>query len=160
MNGVTRRNALATVAAAAAGPAMAAPAARPNILWLVSEDNNPLIGAYGDPLARTPTIDALAAKGLLYRNAYSNAPVCAPSRFGILTGLYPESCAPADHMRARASLPRGLKTYPELLRAAGYYCANNAKTDYNSDVDPAAIWDASGAKAHWRGRPAGKPFMA
>ncbi len=160
-NRLTRRSALATAAAAAAaGPALAAPAARPNILWLVSEDNNPLIGAYGDPLARTPTIDALAARGLLYRNAYANAPVCAPSRFGILTGLYPESCAPADHMRARASLPRDLKTYPELLRAAGYYCANNAKTDYNSDVDPAAIWDASGAKAHWRDRPAGKPFMA
>ena len=162
MAGITRRSAVAAAAAVAvSGEASAAPKiARPNILWLVSEDNNPLIGAYGDPLAHTPTIDALAAKGVLYRNAYSNAPVCAPSRFGILTGVYPESCAPAEHMRARAALPSELKTYPELLRAAGYHCTNNAKTDYNSDVDPARIWDQSGAKAHWRGRPVGKPFMA
>lgn len=159
MTGMTRRGAVAAALAAAAGSARAGET-RPNILWLVSEDNNPFIGAYGDALAHTPTIDRLAGQGVLYRNAYSTAPVCAPSRFGILTGIYPESCAPAEHMRARAALPRGFATYPELLRSAGYYCSNNAKTDYNSDVDPAAIWDASGAKAHWRGRPADKPFMA
>jgi len=159
MTGMTRRGAVAAALAAVAGSAQAGEA-RPNILWLVSEDNNPFIGAYGDALAHTPTIDRLGAQGVLYRNAYSTAPVCAPSRFGILTGIYPESCAPAEHMRARAALPHGFATYPELLRSAGYYCSNNAKTDYNSDVDPAAIWDVSGGKAHWRDRPAGKPFMA
>lgn len=133
---------------------------RPNILWLVSEDNNPLIGAYGDVLARTPTIDALAGAGILYRNVYSNAPVCAPSRFGILTGVYPESCAPANQMRASAKVAGVLRTYPELMREAGYWCANNAKTDYNCDVDPTKIWDLQGPSAHWRARPAGKPFMA
>ncbi|WP_374577095.1 sulfatase-like hydrolase/transferase [Phenylobacterium sp.] len=161
MPAMTRRAAVAASAAAVASRAQAAqPAERPNILWLVSEDNNPFIGAYGDPLAHTPTIDALAARGVLYRNVYSTAPVCAPSRFGILTGIYPESCGPAEHMRARAAPPPGAATYPERLRAAGYYCANNAKTDYNADVDPAAIWDVSGAKAHWRGRAPGQPFMA
>ncbi|MFN3837370.1 MAG: sulfatase-like hydrolase/transferase [Brevundimonas sp.] len=133
---------------------------RPNILWLVSEDNNPFIGAYGDTLAHTPNIDQLAREGVLYRNVYSNAPVCAPSRFGILTGVYPESCAPAQHMRARAVLPEAIKTYPELMRAAGYYCVNNVKTDYNCDVDPAAIWDDTSTTAHWRNRPEGQPFMA
>lgn len=162
MSNITRRSVIAaTAASAAAGAAEAkTPPGRPNILWLVSEDNNPLIGAYGDVLAHTPTIDGLAARGVVYRNAYSNAPVCAPSRFGILTGVYPESCGPAEHMRAAAALPRALKTYPELLRAAGYHCTNNAKTDYNAAVDPAALWDDTGAKAHWRGRPDGKPFMA
>jgi arylsulfatase A-like enzyme len=151
----------AAVAALASGPVAAASRAeRPNILWLVSEDNNPFIGAYGDRLAHTPNIDGLAKAGLLYRNAFSNAPVCAPSRFGILTGVYPEANAPANHMRARAVLPNVLKTYPELLRAAGYYCTNNAKTDYNCDVDPDRIWDASDNMAHWKNRPAGKPFMA
>ena len=61
--------------------AVAAEYERPNILWLVSEDNNPFVGAYGDTLAFTPTIDALARDGVLFRNAYANAPVCAPSRF-------------------------------------------------------------------------------
>ncbi|HBP5360518.1 MULTISPECIES: sulfatase-like hydrolase/transferase [Pseudomonas aeruginosa group] len=133
---------------------------RPNILWLVSEDNCPFIGAYGDPLARTPTLDRLAHEGILYRNVYSNAPVCAPSRFGILTGVYAESCAPANHMRARARLPDVLKTYPQYLREAGYYCSNNAKTDYNCDVDPSAIWDECSGSAHWRSRPRDTPFMA
>jgi arylsulfatase A-like enzyme len=161
---VTRRDVLAGGAAASVAAATAARAAEgrpvPNILWLVSEDNNPLFGAYGDQLAHTPNIDGLAARGLLYRNAYSNAPVCAPSRFAILTGLLPEACAPANHMRAVATLPAQIETYPELLRTAGYYCTNNDKTDYNCDVDPKRIWDDSSSTAHWRNRPAGKPFMA
>ena len=151
---------LAAAAAVATRAASAAPGARPNILWLVSEDNNPRVGAYGDPLAHTPTIDALARKGVLYRNVYSNAPVCAPSRFGILTGVYPESCAPANQMRADAKLPDGFRTYPELLRGAGYFCTNNTKTDYNCNIDPKAIWDVQGPEGHWRKRAGGKPFMA
>ncbi|MCE7796399.1 sulfatase-like hydrolase/transferase [Sphingobium sufflavum] len=159
---ITRRTLIATSAALgiAARATAAGGAARPNILWLVSEDNNPFIGAYGDRLARTPTIDRLAKGGVLFRNAYSNAPVCAPSRFAILTGVYPESCAPAQHMRAVAHLPEEFRTYPELLRSAGYFCTNNSKTDYNCDVKPAAIWDRQGKEAHWRERAAGQPFMA
>jgi len=164
---LTRRNLLGSAAGAAAlaaaGPVRAAATgqARPNILWLVSEDNNPFIGAYGDKLAHTPTIDELARKGLLFRNTYSNAPVCAPSRFGILTGVYPESCAPANHMRAQAQLPQELRTYPELMREAGYFCTNSAKTDYNCDVDPEKIWDGQGDEAHWRSREdKSQPFMA
>jgi arylsulfatase A-like enzyme len=148
---------------AASGGAFAQTSAnleRPNILWIVSEDNNPLIGAYGDPLAHTPNIDALAGKGILFKNAYSNAPVCAPSRFGILTGVYPESCAPANHMRAIAKLPDVIRTYPEYLRSAGYYCTNNFKTDYNCDIEPDRIWDENGPNAHYKNRPEGKPFMA
>ena len=165
MSSVSRREVLrasgAAVAAMAGGRTSAAgQTERPNILWLVSEDNNPFIGAYGDRLAHTPNIDGLAQAGLLYRNAFSNAPVCAPSRFAILTGVYPEANAPAHHMRARSTLPDVLKTYPELLRAAGYYCTNNAKTDYNCDVDPDRIWDVSGSQGHWKNRPGGKPFMA
>ncbi|MEH3105757.1 MAG: sulfatase-like hydrolase/transferase [Sphingomonas fennica] len=142
---------------AAQGPMTAK--AMPNILWLVSEDNNPYIGAYGDRLAHTPHIDGLASRGILFRHAYSNAPVCAPSRFAILTGVNPESCAPAQHMRAEAKLPTAFRTYPELMRQAGYFCINNPKTDYNCDVDPAAIWDIQGGDGHWRKAPKGRPFL-
>lgn len=132
----------------------------PNILWLTSEDNNPFIGAYGDQVARTPNIDALARGGILYRNVYANAPVCAPSRFCLLTGLHPESAAPANHMRADAMLPDFIQTYPEYLRALGYYCTNNEKTDYNCKIEPDAIWNESSEQAHYRNRPEGAPFMA
>ncbi|PKP91879.1 MAG: sulfatase [Alphaproteobacteria bacterium HGW-Alphaproteobacteria-16] len=162
--GITRRQVVAGTAALTlatrALPAAAAQGALPNILWIVSEDNCPFIGTYGDRLARTPAIDQLANAGILYRNVYSNAPVCAPSRFGILTGVYPESCGPAHHMRASAHLPDFIRTYPELMRAAGYYCTNNVKTDYNCDVKPEAIWSAQGTQAHWRDRPQGTPFLS
>ncbi|MBM3866579.1 MAG: sulfatase, partial [Verrucomicrobia bacterium] len=55
----------------------AAPAARPNVLWLTSEDNGPFLGCYGDPHARTPHLDGLAAEGVRYRRAFANAPVCS-----------------------------------------------------------------------------------
>jgi arylsulfatase A-like enzyme len=155
---------MAQTAAAQSRPV--GPGERPNILWLVSEDNNPYIGAYGDKVAHTPNIDALAEKGVLFTNVFSNAPVCAPSRFGILTGVYPESCAPSNNMRcgigaeSASHFPDRFMTYPEHMRAEGYYCTNNSKTDWNCDRIPEKIFDESGPHAHWRNRPAGKPFMA
>ncbi|AEG50927.1 sulfatase [Sphingobium chlorophenolicum L-1] len=149
----------ASARVASAGVANRGP--RPNILWFVSEDNNPLMGCYGDPLARTPNLDAFAKRSVLYENAFSTSPVCSTSRFTILTGLYPESCSPAQHMRSTvAQLPKEIIPYPTLMREAGYYCTNNFKTDYNCSVDPQEIWDESSAKAHWRNRPQGAPFMA
>jgi arylsulfatase A-like enzyme len=161
LTGLTRRRALGTSAAAAAATgAKAATGERPNILWLVSEDNNPFIGAYGDTLAHTPTIDRLARDGVLYRHAYSTAPVCAPSRFALITGAHAESNAPANQMRAVSKLPKGWRTTPEFLREAGYHCTNNAKTDYNCAIEAARVWNRSGTDAHWRQRPAGAPFFA
>ena len=129
-------------------------------MWFLSEDCNPFIGAYGDPFARTPTLDQLAAEGVRYDTVYSAAPVCAPSRFTLLTGKYAESCGPAHNMRAIAKMPSWIRGFPEYLRAAGYYCTNNSKTDYNATIDMAATWDASSGSAHWRARPAGAPFFA
>ncbi|TDC92509.1 sulfatase-like hydrolase/transferase [Actinomadura sp. 7K507] len=162
---VPRRRMLAAGAGgvlAAALPARPAAAqqAGPNILWLVSEDNNPFIGAYGDPLARTPALDRLAREGVRYDNSFSSAPVCAPSRFAILTGVPPESCGPAEHMRAEGKIPSFLRGFPEYLREAGYFCTNNSKTDYNAPFDPAQVWDQSGIFAHWRWRPKGRPFFS
>ncbi|ANI77283.1 sulfatase-like hydrolase/transferase [Sphingobium sp. EP60837] len=161
---ISRRGLMAATAAfgiaASAIGARPKPTPRPNILWLVSEDNNPFIGAYGDRQAHTPAIDALAAKGVLFRNVYSTAPVCAPSRYALITGASPEGNAPANHMRAQAKLPEGWRTTPEFMREAGYYTTNNFKTDYNCEIDEKAIWDDNSSKAHWSNRPEGKPFFS
>jgi len=77
---------------------------KPNILWITSEDNSPYIGAYGDKLAKTPNIDAMAKDGVLYRHAFSTAAVCAPARTTLLTGMYPPALG-AEHMRSEAPLP-------------------------------------------------------
>ena len=137
---------------------VAAPAARPNVLWLTSEDNGPFLGCYGDPHARTPHLDGLAAEGVRYRRAFANAPVCSSARTTLITGMYPPSIG-AQHHRSRMPLPAGFQLYPELLRAAGYYCTNNAKTDYNVTLDRNP-WDENGPRAHYRNRPAGQPFFA
>jgi N-sulfoglucosamine sulfohydrolase len=131
---------------------------RPNILWIVSEDNSPYIGCYGDKLAKTPHIDGLAADGVLYRNAYSNAAVCAPARTTLITGMYPPALG-AEHMRSQAQLPGMVKTYAKYLQEAGYYTSNNSKKDYNLDQDLPG-WDESSNKAHWKNRPEGKPFFS
>lgn len=132
----------------------------PNILWIVSEDCPPWFGCYGDELAATPNLDQLARAGIRYSNTFSPSPVCAPSRFSLLTGVTANSNSPANHMRAVATVPNWLKSYPELARLRGYYCTNNAKTDYNANLDEATIWDESGGSAHWRNRAPGQPFLA
>src|SRR6185295_11681837 len=129
-----------TSMAALSERAAAAGQERPNFVWFLSEDNNPYIGAYGDPVARTPALDKLAAEGIRYESVHSAAPVCAPSRFALLTGKYAETCGPAHNMRAIARKPDWIRGFPEYLRAAGYYCTNNVKTDYNATVDLAATW--------------------
>ncbi|MGW9447435.1 sulfatase-like hydrolase/transferase [Streptomyces sp. NPDC055632] len=136
------------------------PADRPDILWLVAEDHYPFLGSYGDRTARTPTLARLAREGIRYEHSHSGAPVCAPSRFALLSGVHPQSAGPAEHMRALGKVPDFLRGFPEYLRRAGYHCTNNSKTDYNTVVDMGATWDESSATAHWRDRPAGAPFFA
>lgn len=132
----------------------------PNILWITSEDNSPLLGCYGDKFATTPNLDKMASVGFRYTNAYANCPVCAPSRNTIITGVYAASNG-NEHMRSTYKKSEIVKTYSELLREAGYYCTNNSKTDYNcSNIDPNQVWDESSGKAHYKNRPAGKPFFA
>ncbi len=138
--------------------ASAADIPRPNILWLTSEDHGPHLGCYGDPYATTPNVDALAAKALRYSRCWSNAPVCAPARTTLITGLYPPSTG-GEHMRSMVPLPAGKKMYPQFLREAGYYCTNNAKEDYNV-AKPGEVWDVSSKGGHWKNRAAGQPFFA
>jgi len=130
----------------------------PNILWLTSEDNGPHLGAYGDSYAVTPNLDALAGRGLRYLNAWSTAPVCAPARTTIISGVYPPALG-AEHMRSGTRLPSFMKMYPQFLKERGYYCTNNSKKDYNLE-EPGKVWDESSRKAHWKNRKEGQPFFA
>ena len=130
----------------------------PNILWIVSEDNGPFLGCYGDELATTPNIDKLASEGVLYENAFANAPVCAPARSTIITGMYPPSMG-TQNMRSTYPIPGSIKFYTQYLREAGYYCTNNSKEDYNMPK-PDGVWDESSKTAHYKNRADGQPFFA
>lgn len=137
---------------------VAQPSQRPNILWITSEDNGPQLGCYGDDFATTPRLDALGQKGMIYRHAWSIAPVCAPARTAIISGMYPSSTG-SEHMRSLTRLPEGMRMFPQVLRAAGYYCSNNSKEDYNL-APSGKVWDESSGKAHYKNREAGQPFFA
>lgn len=132
----------------------------PNILWLTTEDNSPMLGCYGDEFATSPHLDKLASEGFMYTHAYANAPVCAPARNTILTGVY--ACSGGNqHMRSYYKSSETVKFYPEFLRETGYYCTNNSKTDYNTvSAVPEKIWNECGNKAHYKNRKAGQPFFA
>jgi uncharacterized sulfatase len=140
------------------GTCSAAEAPKPNVLWISSEDHGPHMGCYGDKYATTPNIDRLAAKGMIYLHCWSCAPVCAPARTTIISGMYPP-CTGAEHMRSMVPFPKDKKMFPQFLREAGYYCSNNAKEDYNL-AKPGQVWDDSSAKGHWRNRKADQPFFA
>ncbi|MCY3970078.1 MAG: sulfatase-like hydrolase/transferase [Acidobacteria bacterium] len=154
---------LALLLLASPGPVLAQPPdlPAPNILWVSSEDNGPHLGAYGDDYATTPNLDRLADRGLVYRNAWSTVPVCAPARTTIISGLYPSSTG-AQHMRSQSRLPEGFRFFPQVLREEGYYVTNNAKEDYNlaKPGGQGAVWHESSREAHWRNRPEGMPFFS
>ncbi|MBX2874232.1 MAG: sulfatase-like hydrolase/transferase, partial [Saprospiraceae bacterium] len=130
----------------------------PNIIWLVAEDISPALGCYGDPLAITPNIDEIARKGVLYERAYATAPICAPARSCLITGLYATSMG-TQHLRSEIPFSAQLQTLPEHLAEAGYFTSNRNKTDYN--FDPAGRWEHwSGSLAPWRHRSSDQPFFS
>lgn len=145
---------------------------RPNILWISCEDINPNLGCYGDSYAKTPHLDRLAAEGVRFTYAFAVAPVCAPNRSAVITGMYATTIGtlhmrtggkppyhPEGLLRYEAVLPPEVKCFTEYLRATGYYCTNNGKTDYQFAA-PFTAWDENGPDAHWRNRPPGTPFFS
>jgi uncharacterized sulfatase len=133
---------------------------RPNILWISCEDISPNLGCYGDPHAITPNLDQLAAEGVRFDAAFTPAGVCAVVRSSVITGMYAPSIG-SQHMRSRIIPPAHVKAFPELLRAAGYFCTNRSKTDYQFEPTP-NIWDRQGdSHQDWRERPdTDQPFFS
>src|SRR5688500_11571672 len=103
---------------------------QPNILWITCEDMGPHLGCYGNKFAVSPNLDAFAKRALRYTKVWSNAPVSAPARTTIISGMYPPTTG-SEHMRSNTRLPEGMQMFPVFLRRAGYYCTNNVKEDYN-----------------------------
>lgn len=153
---------------------------RPNILLVVFEDMSERIGAFGDPIATTPVLDAFASESVRYPNTFTTAGVCAPSRASLMTGVHQQTLG-AQHMRTHAFRtefepsgseigyaavpPANVKAFPELLRQAGYYTfagyggwVISNKKDYQFGT-PFTVWDEDIETASWQAREAGQPFF-
>jgi len=132
---------------------------RPNFLFIIAEDMSPNLGCYGDPDAKTPNLDAFAARSVRYTRAFSATGVCATSRSSLITGMHPSSIG-SQHMRSSIVLPNAIRPFPVALREAGYFCINRGKEDYNFGSGP-DVWDEKQwKKADWTRRAEGQPFFA
>jgi len=133
---------------------------KPNILWLISEDNSKhYLKLYDSNGASMPNIESLAAEGLVFNNAFSNSPVCSTARSSLATGIYGSRLGTANHRTyLKTKLPDGFKAFSQIMKDSGYYTSNNSKTDYNF-VEEGELWSASSKKANWKDRQKGQPFF-
>ena len=159
-----------------------------NIIWISCEDIGPILSTYGSETINTPNIDRIAAEGVKYTNAYSTVGVCAPSRFSIITGMYParlgahnmrtgnhnnfKSPEDVSHKLDKGILdkfgknvpeyevvtPTYVKLLPEYLRAENYYCVNDNKCDYQFNA-PFTTWDDVFGGGSYKNAPKGAPFF-
>ena len=133
---------------------------KPNILWIVTEDNSlHYMNLYTKGGAEMPNVSSLASEGIVFNNAFSNAPVCSVARSTIITGVYSPRIGTQYHRRmSLVKLPDDVKPLPVYLKEAGYYTSNNSKEDYNFIKD-GEIWDESSGKASYKNRKKGQPFF-
>ncbi|MCI8624522.1 MAG: sulfatase-like hydrolase/transferase [Provencibacterium sp.] len=93
---------------------------RPNILWICTDQQrSDTLGCYGNEFVHTPRLDGLAQKGVLFTRAYSQSPVCTPSRASFLTGRYPRATRCRQNGQ---SIPPDEKLVSKLFAEAGYNC--------------------------------------
>jgi len=159
-----------------------------NVIWISCEDMGPVLSSYGVKEISTPNIDKLAEEGIKYTNAYSTVGVCAPSRFSIITGMYPARLG-AHNMRTgnfytykdpdkltykqnkgvvdksginvpeyEVVTPTNIKAFTEYLRNENYYCINNNKCDYQFN-SPFTAWDEVSGNISYKDRPENTPFF-
>ncbi|MEX2262484.1 MAG: sulfatase [Bryobacteraceae bacterium] len=130
---VTRRE----MAAALVAAPLAAAESRPNVLLILSDDHSaPYLGAYGDPVIKTPNLDRFAREGMRFDRAFTAAPQCVPSRAALMTGRSPVAARIA---RFSSPLPPDVVTLPELLRTKGYFtgiCRRNFHLDGRPNAGP------------------------
>lgn len=121
---------------------------RYNVLFIVSDDLNNMLGCYGDPLARTPNIDRLAARGVRFDRAYCTFPLCGPSRNSMLTGLYPNSTGILSNGQIfRQTIPTQ-QSLPQVFRQQGYFAARLGKL-YHYNVPNSIGTDGHDDPASW-----------
>ncbi|MDP4679262.1 MAG: sulfatase, partial [Cyclobacteriaceae bacterium] len=132
----------------------------PNFVWIISEDNSKhYLKLFDENGIATPNIEKLADSGLTFTRAFSNSPVCSVARTTLISGCYGPRIGTQFHRRSQlVPMPEGVNMFPAYLREAGYYTANNSKTDYNAEKGE-GVWDESSNKAHWNQRKPGQPFF-
>lgn len=113
-----------------------------NVVLLMTDEHTPrVLGCYGDPLVRTPTLDGLAARGVRFTAAYCQNPICVPSRVSLVSGRMP--CHLATFGNTPNQTYEGMATLADVFAKAGYRTAWFGKTHWG---DPRFAETGNGAK--------------
>ena len=125
---------------------------KPNVLFIAIDDLNDWIGVMGGhPQARTPNLDRLAARGVLFTHAYTAAPLCNPSRAALMTGIAPRRSGVYLNSQPWRPPLKDAVTIPQHFRKFGYWVAGSGKIFHGSFPDPAS-WDV-----YWPSQTKNKP---
>jgi len=127
---------------------------RPNVLFLILDDMNDWLGCYGGhPDAKTPNIDGLARRGVLFANAHCVSPICGPSRAAVLTGMRPETTGVYHNRGTYIDYVPDAVTFPEHFRANGYVTLAAGKVNQGLGEPDPRLWDENGPDCGVLGTP-------
>ncbi len=119
-------------------------AEKPNVLFIAVDDMRPELGCYGNKVVKTPNIDRIAARGMVFNHAYCQQAVCSPSRSSLLTGRRPDATKVWDlATHFRVALPDCV-TLPQHFKANGYHCSGLSKI-YHHGFEDGRSW----SEPHW-----------
>ena len=117
---------------------------KPNVLFIAVDDLRPEMGCYGNKVVKTPNLDRLAQRGIVFNRAYCQQAVCSPSRSSLLTGKRPDATQVWDlQTHFRVALPNTI-TLPQHFKANGYHTAALSKI-YHPGFEDGASW----SEPHW-----------
>ncbi|OAI56541.1 hypothetical protein AYO49_00620 [Verrucomicrobiaceae bacterium SCGC AG-212-N21] len=125
-----------------------AAAERPNVLFIASDDMRPQLGCYGDTTVKSPNIDKLAARGMVFERSYVQQALCSPSRISMLSGRYPATTTIWEIGRTLRTTMPDITTMPQHFKDHGYHTRSIGKI-YHVGIDDDASWTipaAQGAK--------------
>ena len=127
----------------AAAQSRTAPKKKLNVLFLIADDLRPEIGAYGHPQVKTPNLDRLAARGTRFDRAYTQYPLCNPSRTSLLTGRYPTETGVMDNNKYFRALHPDWVTLPQHFKNNGYTTLRTGKI-FHGGIDDQPSWTEGG----------------
>lgn len=119
-------------------------AAKPNVLFIAVDDMRPELGCYGNTVVKTPNIDRIAARGMVFNHAYCQQAVCSPSRSSLLTGRRPDATKVWDlETHFRVALPDVI-ALPQHFKENGWHCSALSKI-YHHGYEDGRSWN----EPHW-----------
>jgi len=112
---------------------------RPNVLFIASDDMRPQLGCYGDPTVKSPNLDALAKRGMVFQRSYVQQALCSPSRISMLSGRYPATTGIFEIGRTLRTTMPDITTMPQHFKNNGYHTRSLGKI-YHVGIDDDASW--------------------